>query len=338
MGFWGSLVSGAASIGNWVANNSGSIVSAVGTIARIAGKVLAEEDILADNNLLATLSEDLDEAANVLAGYAKKEYPAPKIESEAGFRLKGPYELPAFWPEPTTETTSGIPPVISADVNKFLALNRLPNTLGEKSNATDIGNALAQLMFATQSARVIDRIGDIPIRAVDLKVTYPNNVILSGGNVWYQVPLGNSGHAGWHSCIRLWLQSTQKADEAIQAERKSWMVMAKPMSEIRPEGGSYNSVTLSVQWNGARSVAPLMKKALDTMLKDRKSKIELMAPAVVDGTKFTYQFHSDTNMGPAVVAAKMSGAVTEVLPPVTDTHSLPRMPDIKIENMATFIG
>ena len=336
MGFWGSLVSSAVDVGHWVANNSGSIAQAAGVVAKVAGLVLTEEDIAQDDNILATLAHSVERASSALSVFVKEEFPAPNASSESSAdpRLSGPFDLSALWPEPTSTDSAKIPPVISADVNKFLALNRLPNSLGKLSNATDIGASIAQQIFSNNRAKVLTQKNGEDLISIPINVEQKGGLKITGGHVYYRIPIGNPGDTAWHSQTRLWLQTPKKVAEEIEAERKELFVRPVNNGTGSLKGTSHNTVTISVTWTGARNVAQLMKKALDRV----KDPVKYQGPSVVDGTKFTYQFSTPTDVGPAEVVAKLSQCINEELPDVTDSHFLPRMPDVKIQSMRTLIG
>lgn len=100
--------------------------------------------------------------------------------------------------------------------------------------------------------------------------------------------------------------------------------------------GPYNSATLSVQWTGSHGVAPIMTKAVQQMLSDEDN-ILFTGPAIIDGTRFKYQFRIPVEQGPAEIAAKLSRAITKSLPKVGVDNGTPRMPTVKVSNLQTFI-
>ena len=336
MGFWSSLVDTAANVGDWVANNAGSIASAASTIAKVGGLVLAAEDITQDDNILASLAEHIDRASGALAKLVKTEFPAPVVTSDSGApQVGGPFDLPALWPEPTSAASAQVPPVISGDVNKFLALKRIPNSLGTNANATDVGQVVAQQIFSSDSEKTVAHIQNINVKSIPVDVETAGGLKITGGHVFYEVPVGNSGDTAWHSHLRLWVQTPQSLAEEVQADRKALFVrppVTNTTGSSQPT--SRNAVTVSVLWTGSRNVAPLMKAALDGM---DDSSITYQGPSVVDGTKFTYQFTTPTDVGPAEVVAKLSQSINSVLPPANDSNSLPRMPEVKIVHMRTLI-
>ncbi|KAJ3536430.1 hypothetical protein NM208_g6717 [Fusarium decemcellulare] len=127
-------------------------------------------------------------------------------------------------------------------------------------------------------------------------------------------------------------------EDAIREENLALAIKQDPDS--LQAGGSYNSATLSVQWNGSRGVATIMSDAVTDMLKRAQGQVKFSEPAVVDGTRFKYQFRSSTEMGPAEVAGMLSSSTSFVIgpPPEKDPHRLTRMPTVRVSNLQTFIS
>ncbi|KAI1115837.1 hypothetical protein F5Y14DRAFT_449642 [Nemania sp. NC0429] len=176
--------------------------------------------------------------------------------------------MPALWTTPSTGLNN--PKVISGinmDINRLLACERIPTSNNDDENPADIGASIAnQLFVAPQSERVLD-----------------------GGNFHYNPAFRNTRGVAL-LCPFAYLCSGK--DEEAFALRKLTLAI-KQGPDNWQVGKSYNSTTLSVQWNGARAV----------------DKVTFLTPAVIDGIRFKYQFRTDINTGPAEVAAALSAAL-----------------------------
>ena len=334
MGFWDTLLHGAAEVSHWVANNSGSILKATQTIAKVAGVLVSDEELLADDdNVLGRLYEYLDKAEKAMLTVAKKAVPFPNVGDPLKTVASGPFVLHAFWPSPPSASSPKVPLAESVNVNKFLALNKLPTSLGSGQNSTDIGEALAGQIFSGTAATTLV---DTAFKTVNLNFKASDGTLVTGGHVYYEVPLGNPGtHSGWHSLIYLYFVQPYASLEALKEEKR--MLSIKPRETNIAPDQPYNSTTVSVQWTGVRTTALIMSKALNSMLDSSGGSITFLKPSLVDGARFTYQFQTSTEMGPAEVQAALSTAISHNLPPITGAHSIPRMSSLAIENMQTYI-
>lgn len=323
---------------NWVSNNAGSIATAAQVIASIAAAGGDEDEFLADEsgNVLPGMVVALDKNQGTMLQLAVKNIPIP--EPAQGKLLGGPYDLPGLWPAPGVKlsgATSALKPApeIGIDVNKFLTLSRIPNVAGTGKDAMDIGEAIATYMFANADQKIQDN----KYNTLPFSVSLPDGNLVSGGHVYYEIPLGNPGsHNAWHSHVRLYTVMAPSARKEWKEEQKS--LAARLKDDPPPPGQNYTTTTISAQWSGARAIAQPMSDAISAMQTASNGNIHYINPPVVDGTRYIYQFWTLTNIGPADVKAAFSSAIGSVLPPITDTQALPRMPILNIENIQTYIA
>jgi hypothetical protein len=334
MGFWSTLVHTAAQVTHWVSNNAGSIASAASTIAQIAG-VADDENAAEDDNPLVTMINNVDKAEGQLNSIATTVFPQPVVPS--GYSLQV-VDMPALWPTPgTSKGDANIPPEISTDITRLLAINGIPVTNGKSEGndqQIDIGQTIANQLFVPPNDKC--KVGDnIYYNSASFLEKVPSPTI-SGGMVYYQIPLGNPGtHAAWHSHIRLYYLHSVPSDKVLQDERRALSI--KPFPSKIPADQAYSSATLSVQWEGARGVADVMSRAGKDLLTQPHSEISISLPVITDGTRFKYQFQIPTKMGPAEVAGALAASLGKVLPDPSPDHPLPRMPAIRVANLQTFI-
>ena len=219
-----------------------------------------------DDNILATLNSHLDAAAGVLQGEAKKLLLFPTSQNRAEANIwKGPYELSSMWPTPPTPQAEApppkCPPSISMDVNRFLALNKLPHHLGKKEGSPgfDVGEKLATEMFGhpQKIPTVPDGLIMHTTQSIDDPVT---GVKMMGVHTFYHVPLGKGSHVAWHSHLRLFAYVPDTASELLKKENETLAVTGTQDNDSPSE--SHNSVTISVQWMGARGVRKVTTDAV----------------------------------------------------------------------------
>ncbi|KAH7166433.1 hypothetical protein EDB81DRAFT_918870 [Dactylonectria macrodidyma] len=330
MGFWSSLVSSAAQVAHFVSNNAGSFKAAARVIANIAGvPVITEEELAEDGgNILPSLKSSLDKAEDTLLAAATAYFPQPT--ATAGRTLKT-IDLPALWPTPTSTQNTKVIPEIVMDINRFLAIERFPVTGGK--DGQDIGQQVANHLFNPPANMATALDSDLLYNPVNVSIG--KNSSITGGMVFYRIPLGNPGsYKAWHSHLRLYYLSSAE-DRATIREENLALVIKQSSISTKPSG-SYNSATLSVQWTGSRGVAAIMSKAVGEMLNDNPQ-IKFNEPAVIDGTRFKYQFSTIIETGPADVAAELSKAIGNALPKPSTDHPQPRMPTIKVSNLQTYI-
>ena len=340
MGFWSTLVRGAVDVGHIIVNNSGSIFNAAKVIASVARAIPITEVVLfaegEDDNLLPKLHKELEQAADKILQEAIALAPAPVIPNNdlgnaSDVTRRGPIDLPGFWPLPPGSGNQKIPPAVAVDVNKFLGLQRFPHTHGEGGNTVDLGELIAQQMFAKAN----DPKPKPGVNFTLLKITAGDGTLLTGAHVYYRVPLGDrNSQDGWHSHLRLWMLQTTKDRTKWEEDQKNLAI--QPLDSQIDLEAPYNSSTISVQWNGVRGVGGVMTKSVNKLLADNRY-IKFLPPKVVDGPRHTYQFKTTTNIGPAEVVSAFSSAISDVLNPPSDTHPMPRMPVISLENTATFL-
>lgn len=293
---------------------------------------MTEEDFAAEgDNGLPRLMSAIGQAEDMLRDTAIAIFRHPTLAS--GMTVKT-VDLGALWPTPGSADALKVIPEIAMDINKLLAYNRIPNTLGTGAKLTDVGEQIANQLFNHTTIKTHEH-PSVLFNTVD--VLYNGRVIITGGMIFYKIPLGNPGnHEAWHSHTRLHYVSSSNSDKEFQDEKLALAIKQTP-SNIK-SGDPYNSTTLSVQWTGACGVAPITSKAVQTMLDNSKGNITFLRPALIDGTRFIYQFKTATTMGPAEVAAKLSAALSDTITAAGEGHPQPRMPTVKISNMQTFIS
>ncbi|MCJ1432891.1 hypothetical protein MMC27_002249 [Xylographa pallens] len=338
MGFWSSLVHTAVQVTHWVSNNAGSIASAASTIAQIAGVVaLTDEELAAEgDNILVKMNHYVDKAEGKLKGVADSIFPQPPVPSGSSLQV---VDMSALWPSPgTSEGDNMIPPELGLDINRLLAIHGIPNTFGQNEGddqQTDVGQALAIQLFvpADQKHKVGDNIYYNPVSLTPQNSQSPS---ISGGMVFYPIPLGNPGsHAAWHSHLRFYYIHSSQDDRVLREERRALSIEQGP-SEVSTDE-AFSSATLSVQWQGARAVAKIMSDAVNDIQATSLRKISILKPAVIDGTRFKYQFKIPTAMGPAEVAGALAASLGKAMPPPSADHALPRMPTIRVANLQTYV-
>ncbi|WKT53609.1 hypothetical protein QSH57_004193 [Fusarium oxysporum f. sp. vasinfectum] len=334
MGFWSSIVNSASQVVHWVSNNAGNIGKVVDIVGKVAGAVaLTEEELAAEgNNILPTFYSNVIKAEKALVAKAKDEFPIPNNGADAVIRTA---ELSGLWPTPGTAKNPKVIPEIAIDINRLLALKRIPtNITGSDGQPVDVGALIAEQLFvpSTKSAEDESPVFCNPVSIVDQKT---KKTIIKGGMVSYKLPLGNKNFEAWHSHIRLHHLSSADEERILREERLALAV--RPGSTNVKPGAPYNVATLSAQWNGTRAVAPIMSQAIQKLVDDSQGDIQILGPAVIDGSRFKYQFKTSVETGPAEVAAQLSTVLSRSLPEPTGKHPLPRMPTIKVSNIQTFI-
>ncbi|KAI0182710.1 hypothetical protein EV127DRAFT_491713 [Xylaria flabelliformis] len=331
MGFWSSLVHTAAQAAHWVANNAGSIAKVASVIANVAGKAAMTEEELAaaGDNILPRLKADIEDAEDELEIQATDQFRRPN--SGGSIITVG---MPALWKSPSGgQNYPKVVPEIAMDINRMLALEGIPTNLGKDSE--DVGAKLANMLFVPPEFQRTLADGKLFWNAAEFKVD--DKLRITGGIVFYQIPLGNPGsHEAWHAYIRLHYISSPKEDKEL-AEKRLALAIKQGPSQWR-EDESYNSATLSVQWNGARAVDKITSAAVQKLVNDSNGKVRFLKPAVIDGTRFKYQFQTAVDIGPAEVAAALSTALDKILTAPSPDHPQPRMPQIRISNMQTYVA
>ncbi|TRX88146.1 hypothetical protein FHL15_010944 [Xylaria flabelliformis] len=332
MGFWSSLVNTAAQAAHWVANNAGSIAKVASVIANVTGKaaMTEEEMAAAGDNILPRLRADIEDAEEELKSQAVEKFPTPN----SGGRITT-VGMPALWKSPSGgQNYPKVVPEIAMDINRMLALEGIPNTLG-KAAPIDVGASLAEKLFAPPEFQ--RSLADGKLFWNGAEEIVEGKLRITGGVVFYQIPLGNPGsHEAWHAYIRLHYISSPKEDKELAEERLALAIKQGP-SQWR-EGQSYNSATLTVQWNGTRAVDKITSAAVQKLVDDSNGKVRFLKPAVIDGTRFKYQFQTAVEIGPAEVAAALSTALDKSMKSPSPDHPQPRMPQIRISNMQTYVA
>jgi hypothetical protein len=336
MGFWNSILNGIADAGSWISNNSDSILNAVNVIAKAAGAVALDEASLAqDDNALPKLVANLTTAAGKLQQTAESLSPRPAPVKQ-GDPIHGPLHLPGVWPQPAIVAEGQAPPDVGADVDKFLAINDLPTVLGTGTDAVDVGKLLAAQMFAPVSTTKNDGspfVSPAPL-LVDALATH--GIRITGQHVYYPVPLGNPGtNDAWHSHTLLWVEQAPQFRENWAKQKR--MLSVKPRPSGLAAGASYNTATVSAQWSGAKNVPMIMSQAVHAVQQLTNPTFTYLPPAIIDGTKYTYQFQMSTDVGSAAVLGAFSNAIHGLLSP-TGADPLPAMPVTKIESQGTIVG
>lgn len=191
MGYWDSAVTTAPEIGHYIhqnAENVGQAATAMGAPAIATGEKAFPHLVQQIEKSGADLKDKVDNDPDLQK---------PKEISQ------GPYDMAAFWPKPPSTEGPKTPPTFSSDINKFLTLNGVTNLLGEGKDAVDVGQAIAQQMFSSgeKAIKNDEKYLKNTFNVIDKKL----GTAISGGHVFYKVPLGNDGKdEGWHSHLRLW--------------------------------------------------------------------------------------------------------------------------------------
>ncbi|KAI1265886.1 hypothetical protein F5Y18DRAFT_30527 [Xylariaceae sp. FL1019] len=341
MGFWSSLVNGAAQVGGFLVNNAGSIATVAGTIAKVAALVVLEDDHLfeadddSEHNILPKLHYNIQKAQKVMAKEASERFKAPSDgddNASTSSTTTGPFDLPAIWPSPPVIATGGavrIPPSMSADINRFLVLNKIPTVV----SGVDVGQSIAEQMFSGFERHFVVH-DPSQLSGAPITVTQPGGISITGGHIYYKIPLGNpGGNNTWHSSLRLFCKVPDSEMKSIREERKKNSIPVIK-STVKPNE-PFNQTTISVTWNGTKDTDALTAKAVSKLVEDASGDITYVAPPYKDGSKYKYQFKSSTETGPGEVMAAFSTALGSVIPKVKDTP--PMMPNLKISQMATLL-
>ena len=271
MGFWSSLVDGVANAGSWVVNNAGSIFSAVSTVAKVAGIVVTEEEIAAEgDNVVGTLHSVMDQAARKLKKKAKTSL---KLTATASDQIRlGPFDLSALWPTTTTRDAPRVAPDLSADINRFLSLHKLPTVVGKGKNTEDLGQLLANQMFAESNMHTLDE--DSNIQNIPVNIKLGDNMI-QGTHVFYRIPLGNPGSndEALHSHFRLAMTMPKTTYEELRMEKRMLAIqLPKGIGIYQDDKDSaYNAVTIAVSWTGTVGAPRIMKDAVERLIKSSKT-------------------------------------------------------------------
>lgn len=185
-----SLLTEPADIGQFVHKNAedvGNAATAIGTAANSEAKKTVPD-----------LVQNVDKAAADLKD---------KVDGDPDFQKakessSGPHDLAAFWPKPPTEGNPKVPSAFSNDINKFLAHNGLPTTLGKEHNPIDVGEQIAQQIFSPVE-KTVKKDEQTLKKLFEVKNEETGEVI-KGGHLYYKVPLGkDGGDDAWHSHLRV---------------------------------------------------------------------------------------------------------------------------------------
>ncbi|KAF5716013.1 hypothetical protein FGLOB1_2790 [Fusarium globosum] len=337
MGFWSSLVNSATQVAHWVSNNAGNIGEAAKVVAGVIGVGAMTEDELAaeGNNILPTFHSQILKAEVTLSEVAKKKLGSPVTANDENVKT---VDLPGLWPSPGgTVQSPTVVPGISVDINKLLVLKNIPNNIkSSNGQVQDLGELIANQLFDYKRADHLDKDSAIFTIPVDIRHEKTSKPIIGGGMAAYKIPLGNAGSFdAWHSHIRLHYIYNDMDESKFREEKLALAI--KPGPANTETAGAYNITTISAQWNGSRAIAPQMTEAVKRVVKDSNGKVNVLGPAVIDGTRFKYQFRTDVSVGPAQVASQLSTALSAILPKPTPQNPLPRMPTIKVSNVQTYI-
>ncbi|KXJ87297.1 hypothetical protein Micbo1qcDRAFT_179169 [Microdochium bolleyi] len=207
MGFWSSLVEGAKSAGGWVLDHAGDIAGAVGTVARIAGKVILLEDGTLDHaSHLEDFHKNFKLASFKLQQTAKGVVLKGSLDAkEAELRASNAHDYSAenvnldsftgVWKSPST-LVKGQPVVtMYSDLSKWLA------SLGVPATATvDIAQSFGKTIFANESSTLAD---PNTISSISFNISDPNGAwTLDCAHAYYALPLqAKVNDKCWHSCI-----------------------------------------------------------------------------------------------------------------------------------------
>ena len=158
-------------------------------------------------------------------------------------------------------------------------------------------------------------------------ITVEEKPIITGGVAFYLIPLGSPGtHTARHSHIRLYYLYSDNYEKEFKAQKLALSFKQGPI--MFKVGDSYNSATIPVQWTGTASVAPIMSTAVQNVIKDSQGDITFLKPALIDRSRFKYQFQTNPSKGPAEVVALLGMAIGSALP---ENSPLPQMPTIKFK-------
>lgn len=323
MGFWDSLIHGAADVASWLGDNAGSIFKAVSTVAEAAGLVALEQSAFdEDNNCLHILTSTFDAAEQRMEKLIKHLAPAPIPATDSGNSVQG-YRLTGVWPAPSTDADGLAQTDVSADVNRFLCLQDIPTEI----DGVDVGKELAAQMFTASDVnseglespfKASLNLNFDAMRSLGFKVT--------GSHLYYQLPIGNTNDDAWHSYTQLWVEKTPSFHNNWQQRKK--VLSVKPRMRVKTDSETpYNMTTLSIKWMGTENVGQTMANALNTM---NDSTIYYETPCIQDGTTYQCNFHSPVTVGPAAVKQAMNNAVCKAIPTIDPSVAVPLMPDIQI--------
>lgn len=303
-------------------------------VKTVAGLVVldideVEEDAV-DDNAIAALHKSVERAEKALTDNAIDQYRAPSTPSGDWVR-RGPFTLPVLWPHAPGVQNAKPGVHIGEDISRFLAVKNIPTTFG-KNDELDVSDFIAEAMFANSDTHAkLLTVDNVDLFHVGFNIEGSDKSVITGGHVYYKIPLGNPGtHAAWHSALVLYTLFPASAEKALKERRRELAPqLRKPLTTA---DGNFNPTTVSVTWNRASGTAVYMSKAINGLSKT----LIYLPPSIVEGTKYTYQFQSATDVGPADVLTLLSTAIHGAVS-LTQDHPLPTMPSLRIENMCTFI-
>ncbi|KAF5011456.1 hypothetical protein FDECE_2445 [Fusarium decemcellulare] len=260
MGFWSTLINSSMEATHWLTNNAGSIAQAVGVVTQVASSLpLAENDIdVEEDNVFPPSKSNIENAEKALGDAADNEFKQPPLSDDSDVRA---VTLVALWPTPSSAQNPKVIPEIGMDINKFLASEKIPVSAGD-GNSVDIGEEIANQLFnpSPDFKNASDTV--IQFNKVDIHIGKSSSI--TGGMAFYQIPLGNPGtYKAWHSHIRLFYKLSNDDKRTFQQEKTALAIKQHQGNSVSTSpGGSYNSATLTVQWNGSSGVANIMSTAI----------------------------------------------------------------------------
>ena len=194
MSFFGTLITEAEDIGKYLHHNAkdvGHTATAIGTAAKSEGAKTIPDVVQKIDKAGADLKDKVDR---------DPDFQKPKETSS------GPYDLVGLWPNPPAPSSQmpKVPPSVSSDIAKFLSVNKLQTTVGKGKDTIDVGEAIAQQIFAPVGENTIKNDEKYLKKTFEVK-DEKTGYNLKGGHMFYKVPLGKNGvEEGLHSYLRAW--------------------------------------------------------------------------------------------------------------------------------------
>ena len=331
MGFFDTILHSVPNILDWTLKIAGHIPSVVEAITKILphSTVFDPEDEDTDPNMLVKLNNNFEAATRHLQKTVEGDASFKPPKGDTTTKVDGPYDLLALWPSPATQDGK-LPPAVSADINKFLTLHKLPTSLG---SAGDLGAEIAKGMFDRTGTSFATETG---LRKKTFQVLNSDpKYEIHGGHMFYKIPLGNPGSdEAWHSMLRVYTTEPENTEAQYATAKKLPKIKQRPF-ELAAGETAYCLTKISAKFTGANdSVHKLMRDAIQEVVKGSANKITFKNWAH-DGTNFTIEFQCPTTVGPGEIACSLSSAIGKHLP--KSNNNLPQMPQVEVVSTTTYV-
>ncbi|KAK4671534.1 hypothetical protein QC764_606710 [Podospora pseudoanserina] len=333
MSWWSSLIHGVGSAVDWVKSNSGTIGTAAGIIAKVAGAIADDH-----SDPVAQIFPNFIKAAQRLKKKAQKGAQAKLDEVSASLpdRIKNDKtrkteeaaslsDSTFMWVDPAPLNADGQPnKSLVHDIGKMLAQSSFPTVLkagngkgkreGSDSGFLDVALSIGQAIFANMAtdAEYADDDG-IVVSPFSISST-DGCCTISGCHAYYPIPLGQTGaNSVWHAAIAM-NKTTTEAYRFHEFASTRALTISQPVKMDNGSGNPQWLVTMSVPWEDAVSASKLAPALLNELQSTDVTQVGWrLYYHSLDGTDQRLKLQCPDGFTPAQAKGLVRGCIKDVV-------------------------